>query len=247
MRGVMRLLLLLLVPAVQAGGIAVYTHSLEQAAIKRDGVLQAREHGGVRAFYLALVGQLLRDMQQPDQVVELPLVRGLQQLASHERVMLFNVYRTPQREGLYRWIGPLLHDRSMLYQRTDHSVQLASLAEARFWPVCALRGGAHAQKLQDLGFANVTLNSSYAGCLRMLAAGRVALAALSESDYQVKRQEAGVPAEALRASGVVLMENDGYIAVSLAMPQDEVDKWNQALLSLRQSGVYQTLQHRYLR
>ena len=236
----------LLIPTVHAGSFTVYTHSLEQAVTKENGVLQPKEYGGVRAFYLALVKQLLRDMQHSEHIREVPLARGLQQLALRERVMLFNVYRTPQREPLYRWVGPLLRDRSMLYQRTAHALPLGSLMQARALPVCALRGGAHAQKLEELSFRNITLHNSYAGCLRMLAGGRVALAALSENDYPAKLREAGLSADVLRASGVVLMESEGYIAVSLATPPAEVVQWNQALQLLRQSAHYQTLQRQYL-
>ena len=113
-------------------------------------------------------------------------------------------------------------------------------------PVCALRGSSHEFRLRELGFQRIEPSNSYEACLRMLRAGRVSLAAIIRADYAAKLKMAEVPAGLLTSSGLVLMESDSYIALSLSVPAGEVDRWNRQIAEIRESALYDELKALYL-
>lgn len=240
-------LALWLAPFAGAEELAVYTHSLDkEVRVMADGSLQPQPHGGFRAFSLALVQTAMARMALPQPVREIPLVRGVQQLSTDAPVMLFTLFRTTERERRYQWIGPLFRDQTLLYERVDRPSRAKSLQDALPQPVCALRGGSHEHRLRELGFQHIELSNSYEACLRMLQAGRVRLAAIIRTDYPGKLRMAEVPAGLLRSSGLVLMENESYIAVSHAVPASEVERWNRQIADIRASALYDELKALYL-
>ena len=102
-----------------------------------------------------------------------------------------------------------------------------------------------ARKLSAAGFAQIRRNNSYANCLRMLAAGRVALVASADAGLKQKLQDAQVNAQEVQASAVKLGSDHGYIALSLGIPAPQVAEWRAALLRSQADGRFQKLYERY--
>jgi polar amino acid transport system substrate-binding protein len=225
--------------------LEVLAHSLDGAAELKHGQLQPQPGGGMRAFSLALTQRLLASQPRPFTVREVPLNRGMQLLATPLPVLLVGTFRTPEREAHYRWIGPLLSVDTLLYQDRHRPVAATSLAAAVALPVCAVRGGSVQERLRLLGFTDIEQAASYAICLRMLAAGRVRLAAVVSGDFAQRLHEAGLRPGHIQPSGLVVLSADSYIAASLALPADEVASLNRSLAALRASPEYTQLRQRY--
>lgn len=239
-------LLCVLAGLAQAGEpLEVFAHSLDGAAEWHDGQPRPLVAGGMRAFSLALTLRLLAGQPRPYTVREVPMTRGIQLLGMPHPVLLIGQFRTPEREPLYRWIGPLFTDQTLLYQAAQRPVAAHALAEASGLPVCAVRGGTHALRLRTLGFIDIALAPSYATCLRMLAAGRVRLAAVVRGDFPARLREAGLAPGSITPSGLVLLSADNYIVASLALPAAEADALNHQLAALRASPEYEQLRRLY--
>lgn len=223
----------------------VYTHSLGEQAYFADGNLHGKEHAGKRAFYLELVHRLLAELGQPAPISEVPLARGLVLMEKQPYVVLFNLSRTPERIDLAHWIGPTLQETDYLYESRRAPTGIHSLAEARDLPVCILNGSVHDELLTRQGFRQLKRHTSYAGCFRMLAAGRVKLVASADAGLTQKLQEAAVASEEIQASAVSLGQDQGYIALSKSTPASEVARWQAALDKVRGNGQYQALYRRY--
>lgn len=246
MKRVLAGLLCVLASAAPASeSLEVFAHSLQGAAELHDGQPKPLPGGGMRAFSLALTLRLLAGQQRPYIVREVPMTRGIQLLGLPQPVMLIGQFRTPEREALYRWIGPLFTDQTLLYRAGRRPVVAHTLAEASGLPVCAVRGGTHALRLRALGFADIELAPSYATCLRMLAVGRVKLAAVVRGDFPVRLREAGLPPGSIEPSGLVLLSADNYLVASLSLPAAEADALNRNLAALRASPEYEQLRQLY--
>lgn len=239
------LLLCLSLSALAADALEVLVHSLDGAAEVQQGQLQPLPGGGMRAFSLALTQRLLASQPRPFTVREVPLNRGVQLLATPLPVMLVGQFRTPERDALYRWVGPLFRVDTLLYQDRRRPVTASALPDAVALPVCAVRGGSHAARLRALGFREVELAPSYATCLRMLAAGRVRLAAVVSGDFPARLHEAGLRPGDIQPSGLTLLSSDNYIAASQAVPAAEVAALNRTLAQLRTSAEYEQLRQQY--
>ncbi|MNG07632.1 Bacterial extracellular solute-binding protein, family 3 [compost metagenome] len=175
----------------------------------------------------------------------MPLARGLKLITEQPQVVLFNLSRTPEREGLVHWIGPTLQETDYLYESTRAPTGIQTLADASRLPVCILNGSTHDELLSQRGFSQLTRNNSYTGCLRMLAAGRVQLAASADAGLQQKLDEAQVDPAEIQATPVILGHDRGFIALSKSTPPGEVARWQAALETLRHNGQYQALYRRY--
>ena len=239
-------LLFLLLPAIsQAQEWLIYTHSLGNQGVLIDGQLHGREHAGKRAFYLELVHMLLADLGKPLPIQEVPLARGLVLLKEQRNVVLFNLSQTPERQPLAHWVGPTLAETDYLYESTKRPTGIRTLMDAQHLPVCVLNGSSHDDQLSAASFAQIKRNSSYANCLRMLAAGRVALVASADAGLKQKLQDAQVSAQEVQASAVKLGSDHGYIALSLGIPAPQVAEWRAALQRSQADGRFQQLYERY--
>jgi polar amino acid transport system substrate-binding protein len=223
----------------------IYTHSLDSQAVLIDGQLRGREHAGKRAFYLELVRELLADMAKPLPIQEVPLARGLAQLQQRDDVVLFNLGKTPERLPLAHWVGPIWEETDWLYESTQRPTGIHTLQDARNLPVCVLNGSSHDERLAAMAFSQLKRNNAYSTCFSMLAAGRVALVASADSGLAQKLREAGVAADKVRPSAVQLGRDEGYIALSRGMPEQDIRRWRDALRRLQQDGRFQALHNRY--
>lgn len=242
-----RLLLLLLFTALPAQGAEwqVYTHSLGNQASVVGGELRGHLHGGKRAFYVELVHALLDELQQPAPIVEVPLARGLKMVQSRSHVVLFNLSRTTAREKLMRWVGPTLRETDYLYELKAQPTGIRAIEDAAALPVCVLNGSSHDSQLTTRNFTQIQRANSYAGCFRMLAAGRVQLVASADSDLPRKLADAEVAEMDVKPTAVSLGQDEGYIALSADTPAAEVTRWRKALAQLIRDGRYQRLQAQY--
>jgi len=226
-------------------GWTVLTHSTADAVQQVDGQLVGRAHGGKRAFYVELVRALLAELGLAAQIETVPLARGLKWLAADAHVALFNLSRTPAREALFRWVGPISHERDYLYQRADDALELRQLDDARQGGICVVNQNVHDQLLSDKKFTDLTRVRSVEQCLRMLMAGRVRYLAAAEAGMERRLQLLAIAPTAVRKTAVMLLESPGYIALSAQTPESEVERWNAALRKLQRDGVVERLQGLY--
>lgn len=238
-------LLMLLAGAAHAAPWQVYTHSLGEQGVVLEGNLHGREHGGKRAFYLELVHALLAELGSPSPITEVPLARGLKLITEQPHVVLFNLSRTPERESLVHWIGPTLQETDFLYESAHWPTGIRQLEEARHLPVCILNGSSYDEMLVRQGFTELRRNNSYAGCFRMLAAGRVRLAAAADLGLPQVLTEARIAPGEIQVTAVSLGQDRGFIALSKDTSAEEVTRWQAALERLRQNGQFEALYRRY--
>lgn len=239
------LVTLLLSGLCQAQEWSVYTHSMGSQSVLQDGQLRGREHAGKRAFYLELVHLLLADLGTPLPIREVPLARGLAQLKKHSNVVLFNLSQTPERQALAHWIGPVLTETDYLYESSLRPTGIHTLKDGQNVAVCVLNGGNHDEQLSKAGFTQLIRNSSYSNCLRMLAAGRVALIASADTGLAQTLPEAHLQTQDVQPTAVILGHDEGYIALSRGMPAQQVAQWRAALQRIRADGRFEKLYARY--
>lgn len=225
---------------------AVYVHSLQGVTLHGTSPPLPRPGSGPRAFSLALAQALLQQLGRPQVVSDVPLARALNALEGHQPAMLVGLLRTPARELRYQWLVPLYRDTLVFYQSPLRPHDATSWQQARLLPVCVVQGSASEEYAQQFGLQRLERSSSYALCLRMLAAGRVRLAPVVAGDLKAKLQEAGLSAAAVQPSPLPTVALESYLVASLATPPAEVHAWQQAWRERVASPAYRALRQRYL-
>ncbi|WP_431689488.1 substrate-binding periplasmic protein [Hahella sp. NBU794] len=238
---------LLITTNVTADEIFFLTHNVEgQVYTDQAGELRGIKHSGKRAFNIEVVRELMLAMKHPTKFQEVPFARGMQMVTKNNDLAMFNVSRTPDRENMVKWVGPIQKEEDYFYEMKSAPTGISKLEDARnVSSICVLNGAIHHKILNSYKFNNIYTNVSYVGCFNMLKKGRVDLTVSASSTVLSKLKEAEISPDQIQRTPVVLLVSEGYIAFSNNIPDETVDKWQQALDRLKDSGEYEKLYQLY--
>jgi polar amino acid transport system substrate-binding protein len=172
----------------------------------------------------------------------LPWKRAYTAALERSDTCVFSTTRTPERETLFKWIGPIGEADWVLMGRADRKLQLNTLDEARRFRIGTYNGDARDLYLRERGFdvdpaPNDLINP------RKLMADRIDLWAAS-----IRRGSAAL-ARMGYADKIVPVLVFNRIRVYLACNRDVPDalttRMEAALESMERDGTLQRILHRY--
>lgn len=176
----------------------------------------------------------------------MPWARAYQEAQGADPVCLFTMARTGLREKLFKWVGPVVDFQNALFARKGTERRLRSLGDAtKASQILVVRDWASAQELSRRGFTNLREVSSPSTALRMVWVGRAPLMASELLTIPDLLKREGLPHDAIETA-LVYPGALGYLAFSLATPDEEVQRWQLALDSLRHDGSFARLFKRWL-
>ncbi|WP_165610827.1 substrate-binding periplasmic protein [Pseudodesulfovibrio hydrargyri] len=230
----------------QAEDLVILTHDLTgQAETDPDtGELHGIEHAGKRAFNLEAVREIMTAVGVETRIREVSFAQGMDALASRPDAAFFNVYRTPQREARFKWVGPLQREVDYLYGLKGSAIGDLDAARS-VSAICAVEGSQHHTVLLERGFTNVVAAPTYGECFARLKSGDADLAVSSDETLIQKLHAADIPASDIRRVPEPLVQSAGYIAFSPQVDDEVIHRWQAALNGLIASGRFQTLYDRY--
>jgi polar amino acid transport system substrate-binding protein len=172
----------------------------------------------------------------------LPWKRAYTAALERPDACVFSTTRTPEREALFKWIGPIGEADWVLMGRADRKLQLNSLEEARRYRIGTYNGDARDQYLRKRGFnvdpaPNDLLNP------RKLMADRIDLWAASIRPGSVALERMGYADKIVPV--LVFNRIRVYLACNRAVPDELTARMSSALASLQQDGTVQQILHRY--
>ena len=155
---------------------------------------------------------------------------------------VFVTARVPEREKLFKWVGPIGPDDWVLLARANSPIVLTSLEQARPYRIGAYKGDAIALSLEKQGFAPVIVLRDQDNARKLLA-GQIDLWATGDPAGQFLARQVGI-------SGfkTVLRFNQAelFLALNKDVPDEVVNKLQKALDELRAEGVVDKIRARYL-
>lgn len=167
----------------------------------------------------------------------LPWARAFERAQKDANTGLFCTARTPERESLFQWVGPLMAVEGVFYARRGSGQRLASLDEARAAStILVVRSFFTHQFLQAQGFDNLHSVSKPDDMLRMLMNDRAPLMFANKLTVPELAAQQGVPLADLVPLRSVLRV-DEYLAFSPRTPPQVVARWAAALAALRRDGT----------
>lgn len=230
---------------LSAGEFKILTHNSKHQIKVVDGIYHGIEKAGKRAFYIELMKVLLRKMNYPLTIENVPFPRGLLWVQTEDNYIFFAVQRTESREETVKWVGPISTGSDYFYEWKSRPTQIKKTEDATNLKVCVLRDSVHDACLSKDGFTRLLKHSDYTTCFDMLKHGRVDLAISSPDTLEDKLKATETPFEMVQSTGVVVLEGNIYIAFSKNISDQEIDKWNAALAEIKASGIFQELLDQY--
>lgn len=231
---------------VSANDYRVMTHNSKNQITIVDDIYYGIEKAGKRAFYIELVKALLKKMNYPLKIENVPFPRGLLWVQNEDDFVFFAVQRTESREKTVKWVGPIATGSDYFFEWKSRPSNIKKIEDAANLKVCVLRDSVHDDYLSKNGFTKLLKHNDYTTCFDMLKHGRVDLAISSPDTLRDKLEATDTPLHMVQSTGVIVIEGNIFIAFSKNITDRELEKWNTTLSEIKQSGVYQELLEQYL-
>lgn len=182
-----------------------------------------------------IVQAILQKLGTNAAIEVMPLADGLNLVQKGPGMMIFSINRTPQREELFKWVGPIGNYKQAFYAKKGSTIELNRLEDAKkVGRIGVYRGDAGNQFLTAQGFNNLDESQTDVEALKKLIDNKVQLWLGNTEGLMLTAKEAGISADALVALPTVVIQADLYIAFSKDIPDATIAIWQKTLDSLKQ-------------
>ncbi|EXF91304.1 amino acid ABC transporter substrate-binding protein [Pseudomonas fluorescens HK44] len=155
---------------------------------------------------------------------------------------VFVMARLPDREKLFKWVGPIGPDDWIMLAKADSKITLESLAQARKYKIGAYKGDAIAETLAKQGLKPIVVLRDQDNA-KKLVNGQIDLWATGDPAGRYLARQDGVTGlkTVLRFNSAQL-----YLALNKDVSDEIVARLQAALDQLRKEGVVDDIMARYL-
>ncbi|CAI8899897.1 polar amino acid transport system substrate-binding protein [Pseudomonas sp. IT-P253] len=155
---------------------------------------------------------------------------------------VFVMARLPDRENLFKWVGPIGPDDWIMLAKADSKINLETLDDARKYKIGAYKGDAIAETLAKQGLNPVVVLRDQDNA-KKLVSGQIDLWATGDPAGRYLARQEGITGlkTVLRFNSAEL-----YLALNKDVPDETVAKLQAALDQLRKEGVVDEIMAKYL-
>ncbi|MFH6600177.1 substrate-binding periplasmic protein [Ectopseudomonas khazarica] len=155
---------------------------------------------------------------------------------------VFVAARLPEREELFKWVGPIGPDDWVLLAKGDSPISLTSLDQAKKYRIGAYKGDAISEYLTEKGVEHSTSLRDQENA-RKLMAGQIDLWATGDPAGRYLAKQEGISGlrTVLRFDSAEL-----YLALNKDIPDEIVSKLQAALDQMRAEGFVDDILNSYL-
>ncbi|KAF2392265.1 MULTISPECIES: substrate-binding periplasmic protein [Pseudomonas] len=155
---------------------------------------------------------------------------------------VFVMARLPDREKLFKWVGPIGPDDWIMLAKADSKITLETLDQARKYKIGAYKGDAIAETLAKQGLKPIVVLRDQDNA-RKLVSGQIDLWATGDPAGRYLARQDGVTGlkTVLRFNSAEL-----YLALNKDVPDEIVAKLQAALDQMRKEGVVDDIMAKYL-
>jgi polar amino acid transport system substrate-binding protein len=209
-----------------------------------------QEEGQLQGISVDLLEEMWKRMGIPlnkSAIELLPWTEGYQRALNENNTVLFTTFRLPEREQLFKWVGPAASGRDVLLAKKDKNVTIADPQDLKKYRIGAIKDDVAVQRLLKSGLSkdDLILESTSAPIMEMLENGSLDAWAYNDLAGIVLIQEAGENASDY-AIAYVLAQGDGYYAFNKGTPDSVVRSFQEALDYIQNdqdaNGVFMLLQ-----
>ncbi|PND36583.1 hypothetical protein C1O66_23225 [Paucibacter aquatile] len=204
------------------------------------------ENGEAKGLAVEVVQEIQRRLKKELPIEFQPWARAYREVQLGGETALFSMARTPGRERLFKWVGPVVTFYSSIYAPARGGLRLRSMDDAkRAKSVLVVRDWYTSEELSQLGFRNLVSVADPQAAIRMLLAQRADYFATERLSMPKIMAQAGVPEDALEIV-YSYASAEGYIAFSRDTPDRVVQAWQRALDAMKRDGSFAAIYKRWL-
>jgi len=202
--------------------------------------------GHVDGMSAEVVRELARRLGEDITIELVPWTRAYLLAQQQIDTAVFSTVRTPEREALFRWVGPLVRGQTRFYSLKSSQLQIRDLQEAAgAGPIAVPREWYTYQTLKTHGLSNVYGTSSSRQMISLLKHGRVSLIATEDITLAQELAAGGLDLDEVEAH-YSFMNSDYYIAFSPQTDPARVQRWQAELGAMKADGSLRKIVQRWL-
>jgi polar amino acid transport system substrate-binding protein len=204
------------------------------------------KEGNMTGFVTDMVREIASRQNIPDNIRLTSWKNAYNMALLYPNVILFSTERTPEREKLFRWVGPVGKNNVIFYAKKGSGIVINSLGDAKQMEAIATTTDWFTEQyLQKQGFTNLVSSGSPEENVRQLMKGEAKLSIFTDLTVSEIVQNSGYSMEDLEPVFTVT-QTYFYIAISKDTSEEVYQKWVAALNTLKQDGTFKNIYHNYL-
>jgi polar amino acid transport system substrate-binding protein len=155
---------------------------------------------------------------------------------------VFTTARTPERENMFQWVGPISSSRCHFYTLTSSGLTISTLQQAKALQSIGTPNGWFTHDyLINNNFQNIVATAiTSEDAFNQLINGDVQALLLTDVAVNWLAGLNGIPMNDL-TQHMQALDINGYIAFSLSTPYNTVQKWQNHLNDMKTDGTFQTI------
>lgn len=205
----------------------------------------AFEKGGALTGVIPEITQLVADKAGVPYTVQIsPWARTYKMGLEDENTLLPTIYRTPEREKLFKWVGAVFPLKLWMFKLKSRSdIHIDSIGAAQAYQIGGENEDASTQYLIRQGFIqgkNLTAFTRGKQLVQMLRSGRLELVAAEELNFQYWVQELGLNfADFEKAYFLEGVPANLHLAFSRRTDDVILAKYQKALSQIKADGTFE--------
>jgi len=204
------------------------------------------EKGKPSGFVTDMVREIAKRRNISDNIILTSWKNAYNMTLLHPNLILFSAERTPERENLFHWVGPVGKNSSILYSKKGSGIKVNSLENAReIEAIATTTDWFTEQYLKGEGFTNLVSSSDPAENVRQLMNGEVQLSIFTDITIPEIVNRTGYSLDDLEPV-LTVHETYFFIAISKDTPLEEVKAWQLTLDDMKKDGTFEKIYRNYL-
>jgi polar amino acid transport system substrate-binding protein len=188
------------------------------------------------------VSEIMRRRKEAFTITPYPWLRAFQLAQKDINTCVFSTTRTPEREALFKWVGPLVKNNWYIFAKAGDPRSLKNLEELKAYSIGAYRGDAIAEYLTKNGYKTDLAKADEDNPQKLLgnrfdfwASGELlGLAILKRKNLSDKI----VPV-------LLFNQTDMYLACNLKISAEKINLYNKTLQDMEKDGTNLMIENKY--
>lgn len=193
------------------------------------------ENGESKGITVEIVKELWQQLgidEQPIQFV--PWARGYRFTLEQPNTVLFTTSRTPAREPLFKWVGPVFHSEHVMIAKKSSQLSFTSLGQTFEHDIATVLGDVSDISLTQVGFPDQRKIqvSKIEHAYNMLASDRVDMMVMTNHGFNYLARNQGINIDDFEIVWVI-NKTGNYLAFNRQTPDYVIAQYQQALEQIK--------------
>ena len=202
----------------------------------------ANANGVPAGLVVDVVTEIIKETGDKNNIKLLPWARSYRDIQTKNDKVLFSMTRTPAREHLFKWVGPVATNTLVLFAKKGTNIKVSSLDDVKKlnYSIGTYLGDIGELLLKENGFTNLQPVPDDILNIKKLLKNRINLWIVGEISGIYKAKKLNNAHKQLEKV-LEVKKTEFFIAFSKTTSDNIINQWQNELDKLKKNGTYKTI------